>query len=160
MSSRHVYTYLRIALGFVFLWAFLDKLFGLGFSTAPDKSWLMGVSPTTGFLSFATEGIFGHFFKALAGSTVVDVLFMGGLLGIGSALILGIGVRIARYAGTLLMALMYLSLFPPENNPLIDEHIIYILVIWIVTCDAEKHPTRFGKWWTKQTLVKKWPILR
>jgi thiosulfate dehydrogenase [quinone] large subunit len=43
----------RIGLGWTFLWAFADKLWGLGFSTLPEKSWLAGASPTTGFLKFA-----------------------------------------------------------------------------------------------------------
>ena len=42
---------LRIATGFIFLWAFLDKLFGLGYSTASAKSWIHGGSPTKGYLS-------------------------------------------------------------------------------------------------------------
>jgi hypothetical protein len=31
---------LRVSLGFVFLWAFLDKTFGLGHDTVVAKSWL------------------------------------------------------------------------------------------------------------------------
>ena len=41
---------LRISMGFIFLWAFIDKLFGLGFSTASDKSWLSGISLTQNYL--------------------------------------------------------------------------------------------------------------
>ena len=36
---------LRIALGWVFLWAFLDKLFGLGFATAAENAWINGGCP-------------------------------------------------------------------------------------------------------------------
>ena len=78
----------RIALGFVFFWAFIDKLFGLGFSTAADKSWLLGNSPTAGFLSHATHGPFASVFQTLVGQAWVDVLFMLGLLLIGLALML------------------------------------------------------------------------
>ena len=38
----------RIMLGFVFLWAFLDKTMGLGFATKYGESWVNGVSPTAG----------------------------------------------------------------------------------------------------------------
>src|SRR5689334_12004100 len=41
---------LRLLTGFVFLWAFLDKTFGLGYATASGKGWLDGGSPTKGFL--------------------------------------------------------------------------------------------------------------
>ena len=41
---------LRLALGVEFLWAFVDKLFGLGYSTPSARAWLNGGSPTKGFL--------------------------------------------------------------------------------------------------------------
>ena len=37
---------LRLALGVEFLWAFFDKLFGLGYSTPSARAWLEGGSPT------------------------------------------------------------------------------------------------------------------
>ena len=45
----------RILVGFVFLWAFLDKTLGLGFATTPEKAWLAGTSPTTGFLKMGVN---------------------------------------------------------------------------------------------------------
>ena len=33
---------LRIATGLVFLWAFLDKLLGLGYATPTDRAWING----------------------------------------------------------------------------------------------------------------------
>ncbi|MBA9050098.1 hypothetical protein BJ996_006829 [Streptomyces phaeogriseichromatogenes] len=36
----------RILTGFVFLWAFLDKTFGLGYATASGNAWIDGMSPT------------------------------------------------------------------------------------------------------------------
>ncbi len=44
---------LRLALGFEFLWAFLDKTFGLGYSTPSTQASINGGSPTKGFLSGA-----------------------------------------------------------------------------------------------------------
>jgi hypothetical protein len=41
----------RIALGWTFLWAFTDKLLGLGFATEPQNAWIRGGSPTFGFLT-------------------------------------------------------------------------------------------------------------
>ncbi|RGA01239.1 hypothetical protein DI270_030565 [Microbispora triticiradicis] len=48
---RYVWAAARIAIGWVFLWAFLDKLFGWGFATPAAKAWINGGSPTTGFLN-------------------------------------------------------------------------------------------------------------
>ena len=40
---------LRLATGFIFLWAFLDKTFGLGFSTPVERAWLDGVRRARAF---------------------------------------------------------------------------------------------------------------
>jgi len=74
----------RILLGFYFLWAFVDKVFGLGYSTPAERAWVNGGSPTTGFLTNATaESPLAGLFSALAGVPLVDWLFMLGLLGVG-----------------------------------------------------------------------------
>ena len=130
----------RILVGFVFLWAFLDKTLGLGFATSPEKSWLAGASPTTGFLKMGVnpDGPFVDFFHGLAGSVLVDWLFMLGLLGIGLALVLGIGLRVAAIAGTLLLVLMWAAELPLENNPVVDEHLIYAAVLWVAALSPRK----------------------
>jgi thiosulfate dehydrogenase [quinone] large subunit len=146
-------------MGFIFFLACIDKVFGLGFATASDQSWLSGISPTAGFLTFGTEGVFSSVFQSLAGNTVIDYLFMLGLFLVGLALLLGIGVKIAGYAGSLLMLLIYLSLFPPENNPFVDEHIIYIIVLLFFTTTPVGQTFGLGSWWTKTRLVKRLPFL-
>lgn len=159
MKTNRILSLLRLSLGCIFLWAFLDKVFGFGFGTSSDKSWLQGVSPTAGFLQFGTEGVFAAFFQSLSGNVLVDWFFMLGLLGVGVAFIVGIGIRIASIAGSLMMFLIYLSLFPPENNPLIDEHIIYILVLLFLG-QTTSTPFSLGSWWQEQKIVKRYPILR
>ena len=114
---------------FNFLWAFLDKLFGLGFTTASDKSWLLGTSPTTGFLLNGAKGPFASLFHNLANSVIVDWLFMVGLLFIGTMLILNVGTKLASYAGALMLFLMWLAVLPPEHHPFLDEHIVYIIIL-------------------------------
>ena len=145
----------RITLGFVFLWAFFDKLLGLGFATAADKSWLSGASPTTGFLKFGVNenSPLRDFFTGLAGQPWVDWLFMLGLLGIGVALVLGVGVRIAAVAGTVLLFMMWAAEMPLKNNPLIDDHIVYAMVLWVVAF-GRREWSLIG-WWMKQGSVKK-----
>lgn len=123
---------LRFSLAFIFLWAAFDKTFGLGFSTPSGKAWIDGISPTTGFLQNATTGVLGHYFKLLAHNVLVDILFMTGLYGIGFSLLTGIGVKLMRITGPLLMLLMWAALVPTKTNPLIDEHIIYALVLLLL----------------------------
>ncbi len=65
---RIVWALLRLAVGWEFLWALLDKAFGLGFATGKDpatnaitffgenQAWLSGGSPTKGFLVYGIKG--------------------------------------------------------------------------------------------------------
>ena len=53
----YVLATLRISLGSIFLWAFLDKMFGLGYATSSEDAWINGGSPTEGYLQFAAGGI-------------------------------------------------------------------------------------------------------
>lgn len=150
----------RLFLGWTFFWAFIDKLFGLGFATADGKSWLDGVSPTYGFLSKAAHGPFANIFKNLADSDVVAWLFMLGLLLIGVALLLGIGVRVAGYAGALLVVLMWLALLPPSNNPFMDDHLIYAAVLLAFANLPAGDWLGLGAWWKNTSLVQKYPCLQ
>ena len=149
----------RIMVGFVFVWAFLDKTMGLGFATQHGKAWLDGVSPTTGFLKFGVnaDGPFVDFFRSLAGNVLVDWLFMLGLLGIGMALILGIGLRVAAVAGTTLLVMMWAAELPLKNNPVVDEHLVYAAVLWVVALAPRKYS--LIETWLQTPTVKKNPWL-
>jgi thiosulfate dehydrogenase [quinone] large subunit len=94
-AARYVFAGLRISLGFIFLWAFIDKVFGLGFSTPAKGAWINGASPTKGFLANSAKGPFADFYHSIAGTTWANWLFMAALAGVGVALVLGIGMRIA-----------------------------------------------------------------
>ena len=128
---------LRLAMGFIFLWAFVDKLFGLGFATTKANAWLNGGSPTYGFLMNATKGPFVALFKSLAGVGVVDWLFMAGLLFVGLTLLLNRFVVWGSLAGSVMLLLMYLAVMPPPNNPLIDDHLVYILVLALLALKSK-----------------------
>jgi thiosulfate dehydrogenase [quinone] large subunit len=132
MKSSHIWTLLRFCLGFIFLWAFIDKLFGLGFATPHASAWMLGGSPTSGFLLHAVKGPFASFYHGLAGVAFIDWMFMFGLLFVGLALIFNKYIKLGALVGSIMLFLMYLALVMPENNPLIDEHIIYILVLGLL----------------------------
>lgn len=139
MNRKNTYLALRLSMGFIFLWAFLDKTFGLGFATTPEKSWLAGGSPTTGFLSFGVRGPFANIFQSLAGIQLVDWLFMLGLLFVGITLILNRFVKWGAIAGSVMFLLMYLALLLPENNPIIDDHLVYIMVLVLISIEFSKN---------------------
>ena len=159
-ATRYVLAGLRIALGWVFLWAFLDKLFGLGFSTASDKAWINGGSPTKGFLGNAVSGPFEGFYHSIAGATWADVLFMAALLAVGTALILGIGLRVAAIAGGLLLVMMWTAVLPPETNPFMDDHLIYAGVLALLALTAAGDTLGLGRTWAKLPIVQRLPWLR
>jgi thiosulfate dehydrogenase [quinone] large subunit len=126
--ARRALAAVRILLGFVFLWAFADKLLGLGFSTAPAKSWAAGGSPTAGYLG-SLKGWFADALASLAGQAWVEWSFMLGLLLVGGAFTLGVALRGAAFGGTLLLALMWVSALPLKSNPVVDSHVVYAAVM-------------------------------
>lgn len=160
-KTRYVWGLLRLTMGLIFLWAFIDKVFGLGFATTPEKSWLAGGSPTAGFLQFAVHGPFATFYHGLAGLPIVDWLFMLGLLFIGMSLTFGIFVKLGSLAGVVMLFLMYTAVgILPANHPFIDEHFVYILVmIGLMVSDSGNY-LGFGKTWSNTTLVQKFNFLQ
>lgn len=155
---------LRLAIGFTFLWAFLDKAFGFGYATPAERAWINGGAPTKGFLSSVEIGPFETAFHSIAGAWWADTLFMLGLLGIGVAVMLGVGLRISAVAGTVMMALMWLAEFPlatltnagdpsGSTNPLVDYHVIYALVLIAVAATAAGNTWGLGRAWQRLPLV-------
>jgi thiosulfate dehydrogenase [quinone] large subunit len=139
----------RIAFGFYFLWAFLDKTFGLGFATPGERAWINGGSPTTGYLS-GVEGPLAGFYNALAGNGFIDVLFMLGLLGIGLTLILGMGARVGALSGALMYVFMYGASLPMVTNPVLDDHVTGAMVlVAIALIPASWAYLGLGKLWTR-----------
>lgn len=159
-TEQIIWGFLRISLGWIFLWAFLDKLFGLGFATKAESAWLSGGSPTLGFLKFATKGPFAEVFQSMAGSILVDWLFMLGLLLIGLALMLGIMVKLASLSGMVMLILMYLAALLPEHNPFVDDHIIYSLVLLLFLFIPVGDWLGFGRKWSRTSFVRNMSWLR
>jgi thiosulfate dehydrogenase [quinone] large subunit len=154
VSARYVWAITRLSLGFVFLWAFLDKTFGLGHETASADSWINGGNPTEGFLS-GSVGPFAGIYQDIAGAGWVNVLFMVGLLGIGAALMLGIVMRLACAAGALMVVLMWTASLPPENNLFMDDHVIYALVLVGLALVGAGNTLGLGRWWAQTGIVKR-----
>jgi thiosulfate dehydrogenase (quinone) large subunit len=156
----------RVAVGFVFLWAFLDKTFGFGYATPAAKAWINGGSPTKGFLSRVAVGPLESTFHAWAGAAWADWLFMAGLLAIGIALILGIGLRIAAVSGTVMMLLMWAAEWPlakftsageltMSTNPIVDYHIVYALVLIALALTYAGNTWGLGRLWARLPFVQR-----
>jgi len=167
-AARKALAVLRIAFGLMFLWAFVDKMFALGFSTGTsvdpetgaevvdrfgDAAWMNGASPTEGFLGFGADGPFKDFYNGIAGAAWADWLFMTGLLGIGLALTLGIGMRLATISGAVLYVLMWTVALPPANNPVLDDHILGAITMIVLLTTAAGTTWGLGRTWNDTHLV-------
>jgi thiosulfate dehydrogenase [quinone] large subunit len=159
-ATRLVGAALRIVLGWTFLWAFLDKLFGLGYATPSDRSWLNGGSTTRGFLENSATGPFQDLYRSIAGDAWADWLFMIGLLAIGVALTLGIAMRIAAVSAAILYVLMWTVALPPVNNPIVDEHLIGALAALLVALVGAGRWFGLGTWWERLPMVQRYPVLK
>lgn len=169
--ARRSLAVLRIAIGAVFLWAFLDKAIGLGYSTTTARSWFSGGSPTNGFLGHVVVGPFESLFQSWAGALWADVAFMVGLGAVGLAVILGVGLRISAVAGGIMMLLMWAAEWPParfdslgeatgSSNPLVDYHIVYALALIVVAATAAGATWGLGARWAALPIVHRLSWLR
>ena len=168
--ARRALAVLRVAFGLTFLWAFFDKLLALGFHTGVgqdgttdrfgDAAWINGGSPTEGFLKFGADGPLEDFYHSLAGTAFADWAFMLGLLGIGTALTFGIGMRIATVAGVVLYLMMWSVVLPPENNPVLDDHVLGAITLVVLYLAHAGDTWGFGKHWARTPLATRAPILR
>ncbi|MBG6184933.1 putative membrane protein YphA (DoxX/SURF4 family) [Arthrobacter sp. CAN_A214] len=66
---------------------------------------------------------------------------MAGLMLVGTALVLGVGLRVAAAGGTVLMGLIWVSALPLKQHPVVDEHVIYIAALWVLAL------TGAGRFW-------------
>jgi thiosulfate dehydrogenase (quinone) large subunit len=174
-AARKALAALRIAFGLTFLWAFFDKLLGLGFSTGAltnaqgaktgidffgKDAWIHGGNPTMGFLKFGAMGPLKGFYNSIAGEAWVNVAFMLGLLAIGVALTFGIAIRLGAVAGFVMYLMMWSVALWPANNPVIDEHILGAVAMVVLGLTLAGDTWGLGKVWSKIPQVRRFPALR
>ncbi|MDH6217961.1 DoxX family protein [Streptomyces pseudovenezuelae] len=164
-ARAYAFASLRLLTGFVFLWAFLDKTFGLGYATPSGKGWADGGSPTKGFLSGVAAGPMESTFHSWAGDPWVNWLFMLGLLGVGVALVAGVALRFAAVAGTLMMVFMWVAEWPPaqhlsdgspsmSSNPFVDYHLIYAVALIVLAAVSAGDTLGLGRLWARLPLIR------
>ena len=157
---RYVLAALRIALGWLFLWTFLDAMFGLGHDTPAAQSWLHGGSPTQGLVGSVAHGPFADLHHALAGGPVADALFMTSMLGLGVSLLLGVALRPAAAVGALVCVLLWTVVLPPPGNPLLDGHLVGAAVLVLLALTQAGDTLGLGFPWAATATVRRSPWLR
>lgn len=142
------------------------------FCQVPDRSRRTRVrserrrSTGKGFLSSVAAGPMTTAFHHMAGQAWADWLFMMALLGIGVALMLGIGLRVAAVAGVALVGLMRLAVFPPAQhltggapsgsvNPFVDEHVLDALALIAVAVLGTGSRLGLGWLWARLPFVER-----
>jgi thiosulfate dehydrogenase [quinone] large subunit len=113
---------LRLTMGWIFLWSGIDKL-------VTDFS-------ASGFLVNGTQGPLGDWFQSLgtnqAALDVINPLVIWGQVLIGVTLVLGLFTRAGLFWAAAMMMMFYLAVFPPANNPFMDEHLVYIVIFGLL----------------------------
>ena len=85
---------------------------------------------------------------------------MLGLLAIGVSLTLGVFSRLGTVAGVVMYLMMWTVVLPPENNPITDDHIIGAAAVLVLGLLGAGRYLGLGSWWTKQSIVQRYPVLR
>jgi thiosulfate dehydrogenase [quinone] large subunit len=167
---------MRIALGLVYLWAFISQAFGITYTNkatpppdAPastkttyewtfgydaDKGWITSgfdYSPTESYVDNNLHGPLAFIPQNLP-TGVDDLLWMSALAGLGVALTFGVFANLAGWGGFAMNMLLWLSTFPPSTNPLIDgEHVTFGLAILLFMWLQASNYWGFGRWWRAHT---------
>lgn len=151
LMASSVLVLLRLSIGWMFLYAGVDHLL-TEIST--------GKMATTGYLLYATKGPFQEFFSSLSGNTIVNGFVVWGLILVGLALILGVLVRFSSVMGSVMAILFYLSAFPPEHNPFMDDHIISVLVFAALAIFGAGRILGLDYLLERIRIVQRWPRLK
>ncbi|MDP3785346.1 MAG: DoxX family protein [bacterium] len=143
---------LRISLGWMFFWAGITKVL--------DPAW-----SAEGYLNGAK--MFIGFYQWLISPNILPIVnFVNewGLTLLGISLILGIGVRLSSILGAALMALYYFPIldfpYPNQHSFLVDEHIIYALVLLLFANLRAGRVLGLENWCSNLPICSKYPKLR
>ena len=55
---------------------------------------------------------------------------------------------------------MWTAVLPPENNPFMDDHLIYAILLVGLALVKAGDTLGLGRWWSETRLVKRFPILK
>ena len=149
-TARIILAVLRVALGWVFLYAGITKLMNPAWSAA-------------GYLTHAQAftGLYG-WFASSANIGWVNAVNEWGLTLLGVSLILGIGVRLSSVLGIGLMALYYLPLgfpHPSATAYIVDEHVIYASVLLLFAVLRAGRAHGLDAWCADLTICRRFPRL-
>lgn len=157
-TGKYLMAVLRILLGWIMIWPFFDKLFGLGFATPSGSGFIDGGSPSS-FVTWVTKGVFAGFYESLAGNLVVDIVLLLALLVLGVTLTLGFASKLTTFGMVAFLLVMYTLVIPPTDNPVVDDHIIMAVAMLAVYFVGGFDRLSVSDRWKETYLVKRFPLL-
>lgn len=69
-------------------------------------------------------------------------------------------MRIAATSGVAMLVLMWMASLPLENNPFLDDHRVYAIVLVGLTAANAGRTLGLGRTWEKLALVQRYPVPR
>lgn len=144
-------TLLRLATGWLMFYAGVTKLLNPAWSAA---GYLQNAKTFTGFYQWLTQPNI---------LPIINFVNEWGLTLLGVSLILGVFVRLSSTLGAVLMVLYY---FPVLEFPrvahgfLVDEHIIYALVLLVLAALRAGRVYGLENWCAKLPICSKFPRVR
>lgn len=151
---------LRVAVGFIFLTAGIQKAF-LSAEPFDASGFLKFGTAGTPILGAPVEGVIYNptqdLWVSLAGNAalmpVTNWLVVFGQIAIGTALILGLGTRFAAAMGTLMMGFFFLAAWEFEYG-IVNQHLTYLLVTAFIGYIGA------GRYYGLDALIEKVSIVR
>ena len=124
-----------------------------------DAAWINGGSPTEGYLKFGADGPFKEFYNRIAGAAWADWASCRSPLHRRRTDLRGRHAdRCHRRRHPLRDDVDRRP--PPENNPIIDDHILGAISLVALALVNAGDTWGFGKFWAANKFVKDNPVLR
>jgi len=156
--GRYALAVLRIGMGWMLIWSFIDKIFGLGFQTPSGGGWIDGVSPSS-YVAWIAKGPLADFYVSIGGNVFVDVLMMAALLCIGMTLIFGFASKICTVANIAFLLVMFSIELPPSDNPILNYKILLAIASPAIYYLGGFEKLSIYSWYKELAIVKRFPIL-
>lgn len=147
--ATYVVVSLRVVLGWV--------LFYFGITRVLDPTWT-----ASGYLTHAIpdNNPFVWLWPAMAGMPMIDVLVQWGLTLTGIGLVLGAFVRWNAFWASFMMLVFWASSLPLEHAILVDQHIVYALVLAGLAAFGVGRVAGLDRIIESTALVRRYPRLR
>ena len=143
---------LRVATGWMMFYAGITKVLDPDWSSA---GYLQVAKTFSGFYSWMTSASM---------LPLTNFVNEWGLTILGVSLILGIGVRLSSMLGAVLMLLYYFPIldfpYPNPHSFLVDEHIIYALVLVLLASWRAGRTMGLENWCANLPICSRFPALR